>query len=242
MDERFHAFQRTVEDWHWWYRGRRDILDLTLAQLGLDPSRALLLDIGCGTGGSAPVLARHGRAVGLDRELRSFQLSPDRPYAHRVVGTSEALPFRDQCFDAVIALDLLEHLDDDVAGAREIRRVLKPGGAAVVFVPALRSLWGRNDVFSHHRRRYDRHGLRRVLEQAGFSVGPVGYFNLLLLPPTLLARLVERVAPRAVGRVEYHDRPSLGNEVLARIFRCELPWLRRRPLPLGTSAFCLARR
>jgi SAM-dependent methyltransferase len=242
MDERFHAFERTVEDWHWWYRGRRAILDSVMAPLGLDPARALLLDIGCGTGGSAQVLSRYGRVVALDRKQQSFALSMERPYAHRVVGTAESLPFGDASFDAVAALDILEHLDDDVGGAREIRRVLKPGGAAVVFVPALSILWGQNDDFSHHRRRYTGARLRRVLESGGLRVGPVGYFNLLLFLPTLLARLAERVVPRAVGRFEYRERPSLVNELLAGTFRLELPLLRRRPLPIGTSAFCVARR
>jgi len=242
MDERFHAFERTVEDWHWWYRGRRAILDATMAGLGLDPARARVLDVGCGTGGSAPVLARWGRVVALDRRQQSFALAMDRPYAHRVVGEADRLPFADGAFDAVVALDILEHLDDDAAGAREIRRVLKPGGAAVVFVPALSILWGQNDDFSHHKRRYTAAGLRRTLAAGGLRPGPAGYFNLLLFLPTLLARLAERVAPRAVGDFEYRREPSWINEVLARTFALELPVLRRRPLPLGTSAWCVARR
>src|SRR5438128_969447 len=127
MDDRIYVWERAVEDWHWWYQVRRELLDHVLGGLGLDATRALLLDIGCGTGGMAPVLARHGRVVALDAERRSFELSPDRPYAHRVVGSAESLPFRDGSFDAVIALDVLEHLDDDAAGAAQIRRVLRPG-------------------------------------------------------------------------------------------------------------------
>jgi SAM-dependent methyltransferase len=240
MDEGFHPFERAVEDWHWWYQVRREILDLQLQALALDPSRALLLDIGCGTGGSSVILAKHGRAVALDRTHRSFEISLDRPYTHRVVGTAESLPFRDGAFDAVAALDILEHLDDDVAGAREVRRVLKPGGAAVVFVPALDILWGQNDDFSHHRRRYTRAQLAATLTAAGFRLGPIGYFNMLLFLPTLLGRLGERVAKEAVGRFEYRDRPSRINAVLERIFRLELPILRRAPLPIGTSVYCLA--
>jgi SAM-dependent methyltransferase len=240
MDERFHPFQKKVEDWHWWYRTRRDILDALLDRVPLDREQALLLDVGCGTGGGSLVLSRHGRAVGLDLAQSSFAAAPERPYTHRVVGSAEVIPFRDQTFDVVAALDVLEHLDDDVAGAQEIHRVLKPGGVAVIFVPAFQILWGYNDEFSHHRRRYTTATLRRTLETAGFRVENLGYFNMVLFLPLLAARLAERVAPERMKKIEYQESPTLMNEVLARLFKLELPLLRRRPLPVGTSAFCLA--
>lgn len=250
MDERFHDFERKVEDWHWWYQVRREILDQILRELGPSlpaahaPAGRRLLDIGCGTGGSSLVMSRHGQVVGLDRARRSFQLSLDRPYRHRVVGTAERLPFGEGSFDVVAALDVLEHLDDDIAGAAEIRRVLVPGGAAVIFVPAWQILWGKNDEFSHHRRRYRRGTLRRAVEGAGLLVERLLYFNGLLFLPTLVARLSERLVPGAVGRLEYQDRRTLLNDVLAAVFRLEVPLLRRSlpSLPVGTSVCCVARR
>ena len=244
MDERFHPFQKGVEDWHWWYRTRREILDGLIGSLPLDKARARLLDIGCGTGGMSLVLSRYGKAVGLDRSLESFQMSQDRPYTHRVVGSAEVLPFADESFDVVCALDVLEHLDDDVAGVREIRRVLKPGCTAVIFVPAFQLLWGHTDEFSHHRRRYTTATLRKTLEAAGLRVGPpLGYFNMLMFLPVLAARIAQRLMPKDLAHsIEYADKPSPLNEVLARIFQLEVPLLRLGPLPLGTSAYCLATR
>jgi SAM-dependent methyltransferase len=239
MDASFHPYQRAVEDWHFWYAVRREILDGLLSELRL-PQGARLLDIGCGTGGSAQVLAKYGEAFGLDRELRSFRLSMHRPYRHRVVSTADTLPFADHSFHAVAALDVLEHLDDDVAAAREIHRVLVPGGAAVIFVPALNILWGHNDVISHHRRRYSRETLRRTLTAAGFSLSHLGYFNLLLFLPTLAVRLLGRVVPKASDSIEYTQQPTRMNALLTRIFALEVPLLRRLSLPIGTSVCCLA--
>jgi len=243
MDERFHPFEKEVEEWHWWYQVRRDILDQKLASLGLDPARARLLDVGCGTGGASLVLSKYGRVVGLDRAPASFRISMDRPYAHRVVARfGEPLPLADGSFDVVCALDIIEHLDDDRAGARELYRVCKPGGTAIVFAPAFQILWGYNDEFSHHRRRYNRATLRRTLEAAGFRVEKLGYFNMVLFLPTLGARLLQRLFPKMTDGMEHSTKPSPFNGVLAGIFRLELPILKRMHLPVGTSAFCIARR
>jgi SAM-dependent methyltransferase len=241
MDERFHQFERDVSDWHWWYRVRREILDQQLAALNL-PSGAKLLDVGCGTGGASLVLSRYGDAVALDRAPGSFRISMDRPYRHRVVSSLEQpLPFGDATFDVVCALDILEHLDDDLATARELHRVCKPGGTLVAYVPAFAFLWGYNDDYSHHRRRYTRPELERVIVDAGFSIIEAGYFNMVLFLPTLLARLAQRRIPK-LDQMEHGTKPSPFNGVLASLFRMELPFLKRLSLPVGTSAFTVARK
>ena len=101
------------------------------------------------------MLHRYGDPIAFDRAEGAFALAPERPYAHRVVGAADRpLPFSDGAFDAAVALDVLEHLDDDRAAAAELGRVVRPGGFLVVFVPAFQILWGYNDEYSHHRRRY----------------------------------------------------------------------------------------
>jgi SAM-dependent methyltransferase len=243
MDERFHPFEKEVEEWHWWYQVRRDILDRKLAPLGLDPARAQLLDVGCGTGGASLTLSKYGRVTGVDRAPQSFAISMDRPYAHRVVARfGEPLPLAADAFDVVCALDIIEHLDDDLAGARELYRVCKPGGTAVLFAPAFQFLWGYNDVFSHHKRRYTEAQLRDVLERAGFHVADSGYFNMVLFLPTLGARLLQRVFPKLTDGMEHSTRPSPLNGVLAALFRAELPLLDRTRLPVGTSTYCIAKK
>ena len=247
MDERFHSFQASVETWHWWYAVRREILDQKLGRLpiaaGPGRERPRILDMGCGTGGASLVLHRYGDAVAFDRASGAFSLAPDRPYAHRVIGAADRpLPFADGCFDAAVALDVLEHLDDDRAATAELGRVVRPGGYLVVFVPALQLLWGYNDEYSHHRRRYRAPELADVITSGPFRVLESGYFNLALFLPTLAARLMQRVLPQATNGMEHEGKPGLVNDLLTMAFRAELPLLRRRPLPIGTSAYCIAQR
>jgi SAM-dependent methyltransferase len=159
------------------------------------------------------------------------------------LGADGPLPFADGSFDVVCALDILEHLDDDRGALVELRRVLREGGHLIVFVPALHLLWGYNDVFSQHRRRYTRAGLDRRAAEAGFTVEESGYFNLVLFLPTLAARLAQRALPAITDGMEHDPRRGPLNAVLRHLFRLELPlidWL--GGMPLGTSAFCVARR
>src|SRR5439155_24181243 len=108
-----------------------------LGRGGVAGAGARILDGGCGTCGASVTLALHGRAIALDRSPDSFRISLDRPYTHRVVASAGAtLPFADASFDVVCALDILEHLDDDVAAAQELYRVCKPGGTIIAYVPA----------------------------------------------------------------------------------------------------------
>ena len=244
MDERFHTFQANVEEWHWWYSVRREILDRLLAPLPLAPSNGRecprLLDLGCGTGGASLVLHRYGEAVAFDRVHGAFQLAPDRPYAHRVVGAADRpLPFADASFDGAVALDVLEHLDDDSDAVAELGRVVRPGGHLVVFVPAFQLLWGYNDEYSHHRRRYTKSQLVDVVTSGPFSIREEGYFNAALFVPTLAARLLQRALPGSTKGMEHAGKPGLLNDLLTMAFRAELPLL---PLPFGTSAYVVAER
>src|SRR6185436_716868 len=102
-------------------------------------------------------------------------------------------PYEDGTFDLVTALDVVEHMDDDVAALREMRRVLRPGGRVLLFVPTFMFLWGLQDDVSHHRRRYRLSELGRVLEQAGFEIERSTYANITFFLPILFIRKLMRL-------------------------------------------------
>lgn len=229
--------ERSVSQDHWWFRGRRRILTRLLADLGLPPD-ACILDAGCGTGANTPTLAAHGRVFGVDASPVPLGLARD---GRAVLARLERLPFASGSFDLVAALDLLEHLDDDTAGVREVARVLAPGGRLLVFVPAFEQLWGLQDDVSDHRRRYTAHSLRGLLTRAGLGVRRLSYFNTALFLPILAARLAMRVIRPPVATENNLTTPAL-NRLFGAVFGAEASLLARADLPIGVSLLALAQR
>lgn len=167
-----------LEDTHWWYAERRRLLDRQLT--GLLPGVAL--DIGAAGGGNTRVLRDRGwRSIALEYSAEGAEVASERGLVTlRADGTR--LPFDDECLDAVVAFDVLEHIPDDDAAVAEIRRVLRPGGYALVAVPVDMRLWSEHDVAVGHVRRYTRASIREVLGQGGFEIERLSSWMVLLRP------------------------------------------------------------
>src|SRR6185503_4295362 len=164
-----------VEDTHWWYVGRRRIIQSLVEKIvaTLNTPEPRILDVGCGTGANLKMLAAYGRAEGVDISPQAVEFCHERGLDSVKLGAAEDLPQENDSFELVTALDVIEHLDDDVAGLREMRRVLRRDGRVLLFVPAFMFLWGVQDDVSHHRRRYTLPSLlRRLKRQGSWSSGP----------------------------------------------------------------------
>jgi len=231
-----------VEETHWWYLGRRRIISSLVEKIcsTLEPNPRIL-DVGCGTGANLKMLAAHGRAEGVDISSQAVDFCRQRGLDSVKLGPIEQLPYGDGSFDLVTALDVIEHLDDDVAGLREIRRVLRRDGRLLVFVPAFMFLWGVQDDVSNHRRRYTLPSLVKAVEAAGFRVEWNSYANISLFVPVLVVRSVMRWL-RLQAATEYGINISLMNGLFSRLFAAERFVLKNGRLPFGVSSVCIARR
>ena len=232
-----------VEESHWWYVGRRKIIQTFVERIcsSFDNPNPRILDVGCGTGANLKMLGLYGQAEGVDISEQAVEFCKRRGLGTVKLGAIEDLPFEDQSFDIVTALDVIEHLDDDAAGLQEMRRVLRPGGTLLLFVPAFMFLWGVQDDVSHHRRRYRLPALRRLLEEGGFEVEKATYANITFFAPVLLVRTFMRwLGIRAA--TEYGINIKKMNTTLSRIFAAERVFLTRGNFPFGVSALCVARR
>ncbi|MBK8315429.1 MAG: class I SAM-dependent methyltransferase [Acidobacteria bacterium] len=233
-----------VEDDHWWFVGRRAIVFALIddaLQKSAAVSRRIILDIGCGTGATMDHLKRYGEVQGIDLSELPLRFSRKRGHSRVMLASATELPFADNSFDLLTALDVIEHLDDDVRGLGEIRRVLKPGAPAVIFVPAFQALWGPNDDQSGHKRRYRLEGLKSAATAAGLTIEHISYANIAMFLPIWIGRKILQLFGREEQAENRINNPLI-NKLLSRIFTSEAGWLRRRSLPFGVSIVCVVRK
>jgi SAM-dependent methyltransferase len=230
-----------LEDRHWWYKERRAIVSRELRSIGRP---GVALDIGAAAGGNTGILRKHGwRALALDFSPTAVAIGRSRGIeAMRADG--RRLPVRSAALDLVTAMDVLEHIDEDHLAAAEIRRVLKPGGTALISVPCDMALWSAHDVAVGHVRRYDRASLAEVIEKAGLAVDSVWSWNVLLRPAIQLRR-GHRGAPSGsesapTTESDLADVPPLMNAMLTSVIVAER-YLPVKSMP-GVTLFARARR
>lgn len=229
-----------LEDSYWWFVGRHELSADLLA--AAEPGRIDLriLDLGCGTGAMSARLRRFGTVVSADFSPLALDFCRRRGLTRLCAADAMRLPFASGSFDAVVALDVMEHLPDDAACAAEIRRVLRPGGHLVATVPAYQFLWSAHDIALMHYRRYTVAGLRRLVIGAGLSPRRLSYAMTLLFPIVWAVRRATRESGEP--KASLVPVPAPVNALLVAALRAENALLRAVRLPFGVTVCCLARR
>jgi SAM-dependent methyltransferase len=242
MELEYELQTHRAEDRHWWYQGRRRVLERAIAHLGL-PAHARILDAGCGSGRNMVELAYHGTVTGIELSNTSVELARERDVGEVLAGSVMDMPFDDASFDLTVSLDVIEHLEDDVGALRELRRVTKAGGALLVTVPAYQWLWSGHDEINHHHRRYNRRTLLAAAQSAGWHVERSAHFNSLLLPAAILLRALERFKPSTTkSSLDLWVPPAPFNWALRQPLNLEA-WVigREGSIPAGLSLLAIFR-
>jgi SAM-dependent methyltransferase len=231
-----------LEDHYWWFVGRR-LLALRLLRKYLKPGagKPAVLDIGCGTGVVSRELSAWCDVVSLDMSSLALGYCKQRGLGRLVQGDGQRLPLKTDSFDAVIGLDIYEHIEEDELSFRETLRVLKPGGIVVLSVPAFKSLWGPHDIALMHHRRYRRVELADKLRRAGFGLLRVGYSVFFLFPAVVIVRMFEK---RRKGPAKANLVPvsPLVNAGLIGLQRLEAALISQVSLPWGSTVVAVARK
>ena len=242
--------EQLEEDAHWWFASRTRAL-LGILDRCLPKGSLRVLDVGCGAGNMTHRLSRYGRVKGIDQNPIPLKVACRRGYDAQLA-SAEAIPFHDDAFDLVAALDLVEHCRDDLEVLRQCYRICSPGGHIVITVPAYQWLWSNNDVINHHFRRYTARRLKTLLDQVGFRTRRMTYNNTIIFPLAVGLTLMRRgkrepelatpETDQEAYQVEMEPAPSLLNAVLTAVGWVEAQLLRWVNLPFGTSIICIAQK
>ena len=228
-----------LDERHWWYRARREILGELIRRRIELPENARILEVGCGTGHNLGMLQRFGRVDAIEIDGAAREIA-SRRLGHAVMDAPlPSLPgVADSTYALIAILDVIEHIDEDVAGLASLRRKLKPGGKILITVPAFPWMWSAHDVLNHHKRRYTRGTLRALVAGAGMRLEMISWFNSLLFPLAAAAR----VAGRITGREDSDDKlpPAPVNRLFETLFGLERYAIGRVPFPPGVSLAAIA--
>ena len=249
--EQFHLHSR-MEETHWWFTGRREILRRLVRQV-LPHAGQTVLDIGCGTGGNLAAFAGEHRCLGWDPSEEAIRLARQSYPAIQFLSGSfdEAIASAPRNPDLILATDVLEHIEGDRAFLSKLVAAVRPGGHLLITVPAGMELWSPHDVSVGHVRRYDRAQLERLWAGQPISASMVSYYNARLYPAVRCVRFWTRRSGRAGGEAETDFRlpPAPVNRLLNRIFAAEADVLvsllqkkRRRGFRRGVSLIALLRK
>ena len=204
MEQEYYREYARLENTHWWFTARLNILrNVVRESLRRKPTEQVsILNTGVATGNTTRMLEQFGQVTSVEYDAECCDYLRTQAHIDVVQASLTELPFGDNSFDVVCAFDVIEHIENDQQAINEINRVLKPGGTAVVTVPAYNLLWSKHDEVNHHYRRYNISHLKNILRNK-LTIRYISYFNCFLFLPISLARIVGR----AMGRKKTHERP-----------------------------------
>ena len=230
-----------VERFHWWFTGRRRLLKILLSSSRIHKN-SLVIDVGCGVGSNLSLLNSMGfNVIGIDSEIYSLSFAKKNVSVSLINGDLSRLPIKSNSIDIIIATDILEHLNEDTTGIKEMYRTLAHRGIAVLTVPAFEFLWGTQDVVGMHKRRYSKNEFLKKLRQAGFDILKSSYFNFILFIPIFIARRLIHFLGLKIESENEINSPLI-NFFLKAIFSIESHMLKFFSFPFGVSIFCVAQK
>lgn len=231
-----------TEQRHWWFSGRRTILErMLLHHLPVEGPRHIL-EIGAGTGGNLAMLRNFGALSATEMDKDARQIARGRSGIEVLPGSlPDELPRFPRKFELVCLFDVLEHVDDDAGSLAAICKLMALEGLLLLTVPAYPWLWSTHDEIFHHKRRYTRKSLHAVIISAGLRARRLCYFNTFLFPAAVLGKIIDRLRTGESSSGTDMPPPAL-NTILTRIFAMEAGLLTHFDLPFGVSLLALLER
>jgi SAM-dependent methyltransferase len=234
----------SYSDWHWWFQGRRRVIEFFLEKYVDTRSERTVAAVG-GDTFEEQLLSELGDYYLLNHEF-VLDESGRSDLGIKMIGKLPDTPFREGTFDLVCLFDVLEHIEDDQTSLLELERILSTQGTLLITVPALPFLWSEHDEINNHYRRYTYEKVEELVNDTRFEIIDWTYFNTFLFPIVVLLRIVQKIVPGGLGlggSSSYElNGPGVVNNVLARIFECEAVLLNSIRFPFGASLLVMMRK
>ncbi|WP_375570102.1 class I SAM-dependent methyltransferase [Seohaeicola saemankumensis] len=241
-----------------WVRSRNRLFGWLVRREVARLCEARLLDVGCGTGDFMRELSgtRGLSLTGSEIYLAGLRFARKRLPSLDFVQYDVTEGSLDLKFDIITAFDVLEHVERDLDGMRNIRAMLSENGVFILSVPQHAFLWSTLDELVHHKRRYSRSLMLEKLRDAGFQPVRVTSYVFTLFPLMLLSRLFDKVNRRRTDRAHDGQNADAGQEIESRVvFSAPINWMFDRimridellvrlglSLPFGGTLVVVARR
>lgn len=242
MEKDLYLTHYQIQKKHWWFVVKTKIILDTIRKYLAPKENRKILDIGCGAGLMLSSLTEVGETFGMDMSDDAIEFC-----RKNFAGTikkgflPDGIPYEKDFFDLVVALDVIEHVDNDVEALAAMRNLLNATGKAVITVPAYMFLWSEHDDLNQHKRRYSLGELRDKLTKSGFTIEKISYFNTFLFPVIYVIRKLNNILKRRGGS-DFDMPGTTVNYALKQIFGFEKYLLRLFNLPFGVSILAVVRK
>ena len=226
---------KSEENTHWWFTARRKIVQSIISDIDfINKEKISILDIGCGTGGNLPMLSTFGNVTGLEMDYEAVKMSKEKGIGEIVHGSIPGNFETSNKYNIITLLDVLEHIENDKQALIDIKKyLLKVDSRLIITVPAFQFLWSQHDVFLHHKRRYTKKILKKVLSEAGYEIKLLSYYNFFLFLPISLVRIVLSIFGDKESSMQ--DPSKWANKFFYKVFSFERYLLKNSSLPFGVS-------
>ena len=242
MEKSFYKSYFKLEKENWWFRVRRNLIFRILQKYKIGTDKKIL-DYGCGSGYLVGCLQRMGYdASGLDTSQEAVEFGRTQGVNNLQIAGYGEMP-QNSGFDLILALDVVEHIEDDMGAIRGLKGALKPGGLAIITVPAYQWLWGIQDEVAHHFRRYTMSGLTDTIKgSGGFKIVRKTYFNTFLFLPAAVVRLASKWFNIKNRESDFDINSSFLNPLFYFIFNTEVKSLKWFNFPFGVSILLILKK
>jgi|SRR3989338_2684551 len=244
MDSKLYKEFSEINESHWWFKGRMKILESIFEKfLGGkgNGGQMQILDVGCGTASYFRILEKYGNVSGTESSQEVIDELKNKGLKNTFFRAELPGMKLGRAFDCITAFEILEHIEEDKKAVVDIYAHLNNGGLLIGTVPAFKWLWSRHDELAHHKRRYTGYELKNKLEEAGFKVMKISYYNTFLFPIAAPVRLLKKTILKNVVPIsDFKATAGPFDKIFENVFAFERHWLKRFNFPLGFSLLFVA--